>query len=150
MSWRDWDDRFIDGLIWAIDRPRWLVLGGVANVALCGGAYSLLEGAGPIEGGYWGIVTASSTGYGDFSPSTTVGRLVAVYLIVSMIFVWVPAFAAMLIGKVGERTGDEWSHEEQTEALTILRELRAEQSAKARLAGDPPPGGERFGPGPGL
>jgi voltage-gated potassium channel len=51
-----------------------------------GGCLSILEPQ-TVKGGYgdgiwWAIVTASTVGYGDISPSTTPGRLIAVVLMV--------------------------------------------------------------------
>jgi hypothetical protein len=55
----------------------------------CSFTYAVLEDKGPVEGLWWGIVTGSTVGYGDFYPSTTAGRAVGAVLIVSML-VFVP------------------------------------------------------------
>lgn len=51
----------------------------------CSLTYAVLEGKGPIEGLWWGIVTGSTVGYGDFYPSSTAGRGVGAVLIVAML-----------------------------------------------------------------
>lgn len=47
--------------------------------------YAALEDKGPIEGLWWGIVTGSTVGYGDFYPSSTAGRAAGAILIVTML-----------------------------------------------------------------
>ncbi|WP_210651040.1 potassium channel family protein [Nocardioides sp. SYSU D00065] len=72
-----------------VNAPHLLVLLVVGIWVACSLTYAVLEDKGPIEGLWWGIVTGSTVGYGDFYPSTTVGRAVGAVLIVSML-VFVP------------------------------------------------------------
>ena len=57
----------------------------VAIWVACSLTYAVLEDKGPIEGLWWGIVTGSTVGYGDFYPASTTGRAVGAVLIVSML-----------------------------------------------------------------
>lgn len=68
-----------------VNAPHLLVLVVLAIWVTCSFVYALLEDKGPIEGLWWGIVTGSTVGYGDFYPSTTAGRAVGAFLIVSML-----------------------------------------------------------------
>ena len=68
-----------------VNAPHLLVLLIVGIWVACSLVYALLEDKGPIEGLWWGIVTGSTVGYGDFYPSTTTGRAVGAVLIVSML-----------------------------------------------------------------
>lgn len=68
-----------------VNAPRRLVLAVLGIWVACSFVYALLEDKGPIEGLWWGIVTGSTVGYGDFYPSTTAGRGVGAVLIVSML-----------------------------------------------------------------
>lgn len=68
-----------------VNAPHLLVLVVLAIWVACSFVYALLEDKGPIEGLWWGIVTGSTVGYGDFYPSTTAGRAVGAFLIVSML-----------------------------------------------------------------
>ena len=72
-----------------VNAPYLLVLVIVGIWVACSFAYALLEGKGPIDGLWWGIVTGSTVGYGDFYPATTAGRAIGAVLIVSML-VFVP------------------------------------------------------------
>ena len=72
-----------------VNAPHLLVLVVLGIWVACSLVYALLEDKGPIEGLWWGIVTGSTVGYGDFYPSSTAGRAVGAILIVSML-VFVP------------------------------------------------------------
>jgi hypothetical protein len=72
-----------------VNAPHHLVMLVLAIWVACSLTYALLEDKGPIEGLWWGIVTGSTVGYGDFYPATTAGRAVGAVLIVSML-VFVP------------------------------------------------------------
>ena len=69
-------------------RPKRVLWALIANYVACSMLFSLLERKpdgshyGPISGLWWGIVTLSTTGYGDYSPVTTAGRGVAAWLMV--------------------------------------------------------------------
>lgn len=68
-----------------VNAPHLLVLAILAIWAGCSLTYAVLEGKGPIEGLWWGIVTGSTVGYGDFYPASTTGRAVGAVLIVAML-----------------------------------------------------------------
>jgi len=68
-----------------VNAPHLLVLAILAIWVACSLVYALLEDKGPIEGLWWGIVTGSTVGYGDFYPSSTAGRAVGAVLIVAML-----------------------------------------------------------------
>jgi hypothetical protein len=68
-----------------VNAPRLLVGLIVGIWVACSLAYAVLEDKGPVEGLWWGIVTGSTVGYGDFYPSSTAGRGIGAVLIVSML-----------------------------------------------------------------
>lgn len=68
-----------------VNAPHLLVLAIMAIWVACSLTYAVLEDKGPIEGLWWGIVTGSTVGYGDFYPASTTGRAVGAVLIVSML-----------------------------------------------------------------
>ncbi|GAB3015289.1 hypothetical protein GCM10011376_06290 [Nocardioides flavus (ex Wang et al. 2016)] len=68
-----------------VNAPHLLVLAILGIWVACSLVYAVLEGKGPIEGLWWGIVTGSTVGYGDYYPSSTPGRAVGALLIVSML-----------------------------------------------------------------
>ena len=68
-----------------VNAPHLLVLAVLVIWVACSLVYALLEDKGPIEGLWWGIVTGSTVGYGDFYPESTAGRAVGAVLIVAML-----------------------------------------------------------------
>ena len=68
-----------------VNAPHLLVLAVLGIWVACSLTYAVLEDKGPIEGLWWGIVTGSTVGYGDFYPSSTAGRAIGAVLIVSML-----------------------------------------------------------------
>lgn len=110
---------------WVFGRPYRLLALVVGNWAVCSGAYSLIEGRGPIEGGWWGLVTGSTVGYGDQYPTTTAGRGVAAWLILSSVI-----GIALITGQVaGWCNRDAWKHEEQEDLKADAKAARADAAA---------------------
>ncbi|WP_170219447.1 potassium channel family protein [Nocardioides litoris] len=95
-----------------VNSPRHLVYVILGIWVACSLAYAALEkNGGPIDGLWWGIVTGTTVGYGDYYPETDVGRVIASILIVSMI-VLVPIAIGHVIAKfVQDR--NQFTHEEQ-------------------------------------
>lgn len=68
-----------------VNAPRLLVVAVLGIWVACSLTYAVLEDKGPVDGLWWGIVTGSTVGYGDYYPATTAGRAVGAVLIVSML-----------------------------------------------------------------
>lgn len=68
-----------------VNTPGLLVAAILGIWCLCSFGYAILEEKGPIEGLWWGIVTGSTVGYGDFYPASTAGRGLGAVLIISML-----------------------------------------------------------------
>jgi voltage-gated potassium channel len=73
---------------------------------------------------YWSLVTATTLGYGDFSPHTTAGRVLTSALICLTVFVFIPTITANLASKLIVNR-DAFTHEEQEEIKEALRRLEA-------------------------
>jgi len=120
--------RMTDAADWVFDRPFRLLMLVVGNWAVCSGLYSLKEGRGPIEGAWWGLVTGSTVGYGDQYPTSTIGRGIAAWLIVSSVI-----GIALLTGQVaGWCNRDAWKDAEQEQVKADAQAARA--AAETALA----------------
>ena len=65
---------------------------------------------------YWAGTTATSTGYGDISPKTIGGQVLAFILMHLSIFVVAPMIVVRLIDRLNEDR-DAFTHEEQVQIL---------------------------------
>lgn len=115
---------------WDFLRPSWLfssiprVLAVYAGVyAGCVIAVDLSEAWDLADALWFGLVTITTTGYGDLSPQSIWGRTAAVVL---MITSWV--LNIVLAGQVAAKLivdSDAFTHDEQEEIKRLLREIRA-------------------------
>ncbi|QIN94684.1 cAMP-dependent Kef-type K+ transporter [Streptomyces phage Muntaha] len=78
--------------------------------------FSLAEGVSLYDGVYWSVVTMSTTGYGDLSPATIVGKAYTMLLMLWSVFFLVPSAVAQIIMKFIHNR-NEFTHEEQEEIM---------------------------------
>lgn len=104
------------------NRPMYLSIAAATMVCLGGAGYAIAEGQGPITSLWWAVVTASTVGYGDAYPETTLGRGVATLLIISMVTVVIPMITASFTSKlIVDR--DVFTHEEQEQIKHALQQI---------------------------
>jgi voltage-gated potassium channel len=77
---------------------------------------------------YWAATTATSTGYGDISPKSWEGRLVAVALMHLSIFVVAPMIVVRLVDRLNTDR-DAFTHEEQIHILEGIARIEARLDA---------------------
>jgi voltage-gated potassium channel len=112
------------GLIWLANSPRTLMLAYLLLIAVCSVLYHFFEpGASYGDAVWWAVVTASTVGYGDISPKTWEGRLMAATLISTMVLIVVPLITAHFASKLIV-DHDAFQHEEQEELKQNLRHVR--------------------------
>ncbi|MCW4463233.1 potassium channel family protein [Sphingomonas sp. BT-65] len=92
-----------------------------------------LEGLPFLDSLYWAGTTATSTGYGDISPKTPGGRLLALAVMHISIFGIAPLIVVRLIDRLNSDR-DAFTHEEQ---LLIIERLERIEAALALRAADP-------------
>ena len=83
---------------------------------------------------WWAIVTASTVGYGDISPATWEGRVLAGILISVMVLVVIPLITAHFASRLIV-DADAFRHEEQEELKNNLRRVRVLLEAIAERDG---------------
>ena len=112
------------GLVWLANSPRTLIVAYLILILVCGVIYSQVERDVTIgDAVWWAIVTASTVGYGDISPETWQGRVLAGLLISVMVLVVIPLITAHFASKLIVDT-DAFRHEEQEELKNNLRRVR--------------------------
>ena len=116
--------RVYRGLVWLANSPRTLILAYLLLIIVCGVVYSQVEKDVTIgDAVWWAIVTASTVGYGDISPESWQGRVLAGLLISVMVLVVIPLITAHFASKLIVDT-DAFRHEEQEELKNNLRRVR--------------------------
>jgi voltage-gated potassium channel len=123
------------GIVWLANSPRTLILSYALLIVVCGAAYHYFEKS-PSYGDslWWAVVTASTVGYGDISPSSWGGRMLAGILISVMVLLVIPLITAHFASKLIVDT-DAFRHEEQEELKHNLRRVRALLEAMAEREG---------------
>lgn len=98
------------------------------------GLFALFEGKDFLDSLWWASTTATTVGYGDISPVTLPGRIVAFGLMHLVPFVIAPLLIVRLTSKIIEDQ-HEFSHEEQEALKNELTQLRIDMEAVTRHLG---------------
>ena len=106
-----------------------------AVLSLLGLLVAVLEGWPLGDGLWWAAVTASTVGYGDLSPVTLAGRLLAALVVIPVGLVGIGVIVGRVAATVIE-TRDAWKHEEQEQVMHDASEAHryAEQIHQLLLA----------------
>lgn len=94
-------------------------------VVLAGAGFSYFEHKPFGDALWWAVVTTTTTGYGDFTPVSWPGRIIAAVVMLSSILLVLP----LLIGHVAMaliENRDAFTHEEQEQMKADLAGIRSE------------------------
>ena len=108
----------------ATDTLKELALYYTVLILTCATAFMIIEQQSFSASLYWAGTTATSTGYGDISPKTWPGQVLALILMHVSIFVVAPLIVVRLIDRLNSNR-DAFTHEEQVlilESLTRIEE----------------------------
>ena len=98
--------------------------------------FMVLERQPFLDSLYWAGTTATSTGYGDISPKTTGGKMLAFALMHLSIFGIAPLIVVRLIDRLNENR-DAFTHDEQVQILNGIERIEARLAQlEARSATD--------------
>jgi voltage-gated potassium channel len=81
-------------------------------LAVAAALFSIFEHHSFFDSLYWAGTTATSTGYGDISPKTKFGELLALFLMHISIFVIAPLIVVKLVDRI-DTDKDKFTEEEQ-------------------------------------
>jgi voltage-gated potassium channel len=112
-----------------------LIYAGLVVFAAAGFAY--FEGKSFGDALWWSVVTTTTTGYGDISPQTLGGRVMAAFVMLAAILFVLP----LLIGRIALamiENRDAYTHEEQEAMKRELSEIRAELAKLTAAKGSEP------------
>ncbi|MET8908604.1 potassium channel family protein [Micromonospora sp. NPDC004551] len=111
-------------LVWFANSPRTLIISYLLMIVVAGVLYSHAEHKSAADSVWWAVVTASTVGYGDISPTSFAGRLLAALLISTMVLLVIPLITAHFASRLIV-DDDAFEHAEQEELKADVRRLRA-------------------------
>lgn len=120
---RKWIPKVVERAVHIANHPKVLITVLLSTWFICSMTYMVFENRwSPVNSLWWGIVTASTVGYGDFFPKTLPGRIAGGTLIVSFVFFYIPLVTAAIIAHL-MKDPDAWTHEEQQAALANIENI---------------------------
>jgi len=97
----------------------------LVSIFICSVAFSIIEARTLAESLWWASVTSLTIGYGDISPVTHSGRLLASVFSHFWVFGIAPLVITNMLGIVTEDR-NAFTDEEQKEMLALLRSIKTD------------------------
>jgi voltage-gated potassium channel len=95
----------------------------IASWLTAAGLFSWFEtGANYYDGLYWSMTTMSTVGYGDYSPHSDAGKVLAMAFQAWSTFFLVPCVVANIIDRL-RQDRDKWTNEEQEHLLSRIEAI---------------------------
>lgn len=117
--------RVVDHLLSGANSVGELLLIYAGLVVFAAAGFAFFEGKSFGDALWWSVVTTTTTGYGDISPQTVGGRVMAGFVMLTAILFVLP----LLIGRIAMamiENRDAYTHEEQEAMKAELVAIRAE------------------------
>ena len=103
------------------DTIREIVFYYIIVIALSSTIFYFAEDKSVAQSIWWAFATASTVGYGDIYPVTTIGRITGIFLMHAVPLIIVPLLTAQIASRlVGDNT---FTNDEQEELKRQVREL---------------------------
>ena len=106
-------------------------------VVLSGLAFAYFEHRTIPDALWWAVVTTTTTGYGDLTPVSWAGRLIAAFVMLGSILFVLPLLIGHIAAKLIENR-DAFTHEEQEALKAEIAALRADLAKLAAARGSEP------------
>lgn len=94
----------------------------IVSLILASILFSYFENHSFFDSLYWSCVTSLTIGYGDLSPTTTSGKILAIVFGHFWIFLIIPSIISLIITNLIQDQ-NEFTHTEQEEIKAMLKEL---------------------------
>lgn len=120
----------INKLVKATDTLVEVALIYIFAIIFGGIAYGLAEGLPLFDAIYWAGITATSTGYGDITPASDIGKVISLLLTHVSIFFIAPLVIVRLHQLV-VHDENEWTHKEQEQLKAQLNRIERKLDEKA-------------------
>jgi voltage-gated potassium channel len=104
--------------------PQLLLMLFLATILTASVLYMISESTSFLDAVYWSLVTATTLGYGDFSPHSAFGKALTSCLITFTVFIMLPTITANVAAWLIVNR-DAFTNEEQEQIKGDLREVLA-------------------------
>ena len=101
---------------------KYILISYAISLLLASLLFSYIENHSFIDSFYWACVTSLTIGYGDLSPTTFIGKIIAIIFGHFWIFIIIPSIISLIIGNIIQDK-NEFIHLEQEEIKAMLKEL---------------------------
>lgn len=128
------------GMMTIANSFRHIVIGFTLNLLAIAMLFSIIENRSFGDSLWWAIVTATTTGYGDITPPTFLGRTLAAELMLTSVIFFLPMIVVHLYDRYF-RNKHQFSHAEQEHIIKVMHAL----AEAAHVEVPPPPSDTEHG-----
>ena len=129
--------RVVDYIIASTNSVGELLLLYLLVVVVSGLGFAYFEHRTIPEALWWAVVTTTTTGYGDLTPVSWAGRLIAAFVMLGSILFVLPLLIGHIAAKLIENR-DAFTHDEQEALKAEIAALRADLAKLAAARGSEP------------
>lgn len=110
---------------------KYILLAYLCSLILSSLLFSLLEDVSYLDAIYWSCVTSLTIGYGDYSPHTLAGKILAIICGHFWIFFIIPSVISHILANL-IKDKNQFTHEEQEDIKASLKQIEKCLSEKEK------------------